>query len=355
MTRIYFAIICFALNLSVLCAQNDKISFNETTHNFGTIGEESGKASCDFFVTNNSDSPLLITNISATCGCTTPKWTKEPIEPGKTGSITVTYNPLGRVAPFTKPVTVYTNQTSPIVLRIVGEVVKGKVNNVHQFSTKDYLVEFGNYLLKTKELNFDKMAPGEVKTIRLEAYNKSEKNITQQIKKLPKHIKVVFSPATIPGKTEATVDVSFNAQEFNQYGRLKDEIHIFINGVSYAFPYSVTILDDFDKWTATKRSNAGKINVNFPELNFGNFTKGNSRTIKISNSGKTKLNIRNVQSDTPAITVSKPVFSVEPGEIVELKVIVDEKKITSAVSAIISIISDDPKTPIFELTVTAKP
>jgi hypothetical protein len=342
------------LSLGTLYAQKDKVSFNETTHDFGTIGEESGKASCEFIIYNKSDAPLLLTNVTSSCGCTTPKWTKEPIEPGKSGSIMVTYNPLGRVAPFTKPITVHTNQTSPITLRIVGEVVRGKVNNVHQLSTKNYVVEYGNYLLKTKELNFDNVAPDEVKTVRLEVFNKSEKPITQQVKKLPKYIKVIFNPATIPGKTEATVDVSFNAKEFNRYGRVKGELAIIIDGVSYTFPYSATILDDFNKWTATKKGNAGKINVNFPVLNFGNFSKGNSRTIKISNSGKTKLNIRNVQSDNPAITVSKPVFSVEPGEIVELKVNVDVKMVEYDLSAIVSIFSDDPKTPIFELTVNAK-
>jgi hypothetical protein len=355
MKRIYFATICLVLSLSVVYAQNEKVSFNETTHDFGTIGEDSGKASCEFIISNKSETPLLITNVSTSCGCTSPKWTKEPIAPGKTGTIEVAYNPAGRVAPFTKTITVYTNQTSPVTLRIVGEVVKGKVKNTHQISTSAYGVEFGNYLLKKKALNFDKMAPDEVKTIRLEAFNKSGNSITQRVKKLPKYIKVVFNPATIPGKTEATVDVSLNAKEANQYGYLNGEIEIFIDGVSYAFPYSATVLDDFDKWTATKRGNAGKINVNFPELNYGNFTKGDNRTIKISNSGKTKLIIRNVQPDTPLITVSKSSFSVEPGEIVELKVIVDGKKVKSALKSIVSIISDDPKTPIFELTVTAKP
>jgi hypothetical protein len=355
MKHISFIIICFALNLGISYAQNDKISFNETVHDFGVLKESDGKATCEFIITNNSDAPLLISNVNASCGCTTPKWTKEPIEPGKKGSITATYNPIGRVYPFTKAITVHTNLTSPVTLHIKGEVVAGNTDNGPRLPGKEYVVALGDYLLKTKDLNFKSVASGEVKTIRLEVFNKSEKSVTQQVKKLPKYINVAFNPEIIPANSEGTVDVSFFASDVKQYGKLNGEIDIFVNGVAYSFPYSATVLDDFSKWTATKRANAGKINVSFSELSFGNFSKGTTRTIKLSNSGKTKLNIQNIQPDNSAISVSKTNFGIEPGEIAELKVSVDGKKVKSALNTIISIISDDPKTPVLEIVVTANP
>jgi hypothetical protein len=67
---------------------------------------------------------LVINRVQASCGCTTPTWTKEPIEPGKSGSIVVTYNPLGRPGIFVKTITVYSNATDEqTVLIIKGDVI----------------------------------------------------------------------------------------------------------------------------------------------------------------------------------------------------------------------------------------
>jgi hypothetical protein len=352
MKRISLVAMCFVLGLSAVYAQQEKISFNETIHDFATIGESDGNVSCEFIVTNKSDAPLLIANVKASCGCTTPKWTKEPIEPGKKGSITATYNPSGRVAPFSKTITVYTNLGTPVELRIKGEVVKGSIK---PHPENDYPEAWGNYLLKSKELVFNRIASNETKTIRLEVFNKSTKPITQKVSKLPKYLSVVFTPQTIPGESKATIDITLDAEAAKQLGKLNGDISLEINGVSYSLPYSATILDNFENWSPDKKANAGKININFSELNFGNFSAGDSRTIKISNSGKTKLNIKNVQPANSAISVSKTKFSVNPGEIVELKVNVDKSKVASPLSSSISIFTDDPKTPVFEIVVTAKP
>jgi hypothetical protein len=68
---------------------------------------------------------LLVTNVNAGCGCTTPVWTRTPVEPGENGTISVTYNPRGRVFPFNRPVTVTTNMPEPTTRIIIrGEVVR---------------------------------------------------------------------------------------------------------------------------------------------------------------------------------------------------------------------------------------
>ena len=65
-----------------------------------------------------------MSRVHASCGCTTPTWTKEPIEPGKKGSVTVAYNPLGRPGVFTKTITVFTNASEEnVTLLIKGEVI----------------------------------------------------------------------------------------------------------------------------------------------------------------------------------------------------------------------------------------
>ena len=99
-----------------------KISFTEQEHNYGTL-QKGGDGNCEFTFTNEGNEPLILSNVKASCGCTTPSWTKEPIMPGKSGSIKVRYN-TNNVGGFTKTITVTSNAiNSPrVVLKIKGKV-----------------------------------------------------------------------------------------------------------------------------------------------------------------------------------------------------------------------------------------
>lgn len=79
------------------------------SHDFGAFDEDMGKVSCDFKVVNTGDEPLMILAARATCGCTVPAYTRDPIAPGDTATITVTYDPAGRPGKFTKKIHVDTN------------------------------------------------------------------------------------------------------------------------------------------------------------------------------------------------------------------------------------------------------
>jgi hypothetical protein len=103
-----------------------KMQFTEETYEFGTL-PEGPQATHVFKVKNTGKEPLILNTVKASCGCTTPAWPKEPILPGTTGEITVTYNTQGRVGPFTKSITITSNATEPTkVIYIKGEVVKAE-------------------------------------------------------------------------------------------------------------------------------------------------------------------------------------------------------------------------------------
>jgi hypothetical protein len=99
-----------------------KITFNEMEHKYGTI-KKGGDGNCEFIFTNEGNEPLILSNVRASCGCTTPSWTKEPIMPGKSGSIKVRYN-TNNIGGFNKTITVTSNAIdSPrLVLKISGKV-----------------------------------------------------------------------------------------------------------------------------------------------------------------------------------------------------------------------------------------
>lgn len=103
-------------------AQKGVIAFKETTFNFGKI--EQGKPVTHVFeFTNKGADPIIVTNATASCGCTTPTYTKEPVMPNKVGSISATFN-AGVMGPFNKPVTVFSNaEGGSVQVTLTGEVV----------------------------------------------------------------------------------------------------------------------------------------------------------------------------------------------------------------------------------------
>lgn len=112
----------FVLSVAAM-AQKPVINFATKEFDFGKIKEVDGSVTHVFDFTNKGKAPLVVNRVQASCGCTTPTWTKEPIEATKKGAITVTYNTAGRPGVFTKTITVYSNDSVNQVLIIKGEVI----------------------------------------------------------------------------------------------------------------------------------------------------------------------------------------------------------------------------------------
>lgn len=88
------------------------IAFTETAHDFGAIKQDT-KNTKIFKFTNTGNEPLIIEDAKGSCGCTVPKFPKEPIQPGATGEIEVVYSPGKQQGAQTKTVTITAN-TNPI-------------------------------------------------------------------------------------------------------------------------------------------------------------------------------------------------------------------------------------------------
>ena len=101
-----------------------EIKFDKTTHDFGTFSEADPVVTCTFTFTNIGKAPLVIHQAIASCGCTVPNYTQEPVLPGNTGTLTVTYNGTGRYpGPLRKSITLRTNaETEVLRLYIEGEM-----------------------------------------------------------------------------------------------------------------------------------------------------------------------------------------------------------------------------------------
>lgn len=100
-----------------------EIVFDKTVHDYGTV-QKGGDGNCEFTFTNTGKEPLILSNVTTSCGCTVPSWPKEPILPGKTGVIKVNYTKTNVVGTISKTITVQSNAKTPTVqLSIKGTVV----------------------------------------------------------------------------------------------------------------------------------------------------------------------------------------------------------------------------------------
>ena len=115
--------------------QGPGIEFVKDVHNYGDV-EYAGNGTYTFTFKNVGTEALLITEAKGSCGCTVPTWSKEPIAPGKTGTIDVTYD-TKRVGAISKSVTVTSNAVNtPIkVIRIEGNVLPAPVDETGQPAT----------------------------------------------------------------------------------------------------------------------------------------------------------------------------------------------------------------------------
>lgn len=107
----------------------DDMAYSETSHDFGTV-EEGPDATCKFTFVNKGNEPIIIQKAQASCGCTVPSYSNEPVAPGKTGTIDVAFHTKGKPAgPFTKTITVASNAGTK-VLTIKGSVEKAPTTSV---------------------------------------------------------------------------------------------------------------------------------------------------------------------------------------------------------------------------------
>jgi hypothetical protein len=100
------------------------ITFTEKSHDFGNI-HQGDIVEYVFKFKNTGTAPLVISRVDVTCGCTTPEWPKEPIAPGKTGSVKAVFNSAGKMGQQNKVITIQSNSVEgPAQVTIVSNVLE---------------------------------------------------------------------------------------------------------------------------------------------------------------------------------------------------------------------------------------
>lgn len=102
-------------------AEGPVMTFETKVVDYGDIERKSERKRTLKF-TNTGTEPLVISNARGSCGCTVPTWPKEPIMPGESSEMVITYD-TNRPGKINKTVTITTNEgANPHVIKVVGHV-----------------------------------------------------------------------------------------------------------------------------------------------------------------------------------------------------------------------------------------
>ncbi len=329
--------ILIALTTAVF-AQKPVINFKETSYDFGTVSEEDKKVSHIFEFTNDGTSDLVLTNVRASCGCTTPQWSREPIAPKAKGTITVTYRAAGRPGAFTKSITVNSNADRKVLI-IKGNVTpKGKkVEDVYK------ILKGSDLRLKSESVGFGDVAKGDTKSAKLPVANISDKDITISFTKLPKGI--TAKPLTLKAGKKGNVTLEINTAETKDWGNISESATYTTSKAKGAEEYTLKCTANiFEKFTAEQKKNAPKLEL-APSINLGEIVKGSKKTFKIAlkNNGVSPLYIRSTSTSFNDISIKAPKKGIAPGKSANLKVTVSAKDMKSSVyNKYITIQTNDP-------------
>lgn len=339
-------------------AQQPTIHFDKQSHDFGKINEADGKVTTVFSFKNEGMSPLVLSNVRASCGCTTPKWTRQPVEPGQTGEITVTYNPNGRPGNFTKTITVTSNADQPTVrLTIRGQVIPKPAKPIDS-----YPVKMGELSLKAREIHFGDLmknsGQSSLKTIEYANLNSKEPIRLGLLAPNVNYIEGALSLDTIPTGKTGKLNLLFNVDKCPVYGPVTETIYLVINNTvkrtdEYRITLHANLREDFSKMSDNDLRNAPIAEME-RVIDFGTVFAGKKakQALTVSNAGAAQpLAIRRVVNENTMFKINAPknIRCGKKGDIkIELNTAGMEK---GQYSRKIAVIVNDPKHPVTDITI----
>ena len=336
-------------------AAQPESSWVERNHDFGVIKEEDGKVTCQMRVVNTGNEPLLIVRAQAGCGCTAINYTEDPILPGDTTAISITYNPSGRPGQFSKQALIFTNANPRrTILEITGNVISTAAT-----LDKQYPLQAGSLRISQRDIPMGEIVKGKNTTQFLSAYNASTDTIIVSVTGAQPHIKPAIVPDTVPPARVTALTVHYLSNYAPLWGLNVDSLTLAcapLRTPAQADSGSATIhvmaqvIENFEQLTDKQRQDAPKVNTDCGDrIDFGTMTAGNvvTRTFTITNKGKNLLAIRRLWApQNEGISIEADRYEIKRGKQAKVTVKVDTSQQKGEMLNVpLTIMTNDPDTP----------
>jgi hypothetical protein len=330
------------------------IQFDKTEHNFGEIKEENGPVTCEFTFRNMGQEPYIISKVEASCGCTTPSYSKEPVKPGKFGFIKATYDPKNTEGEFDKLITVVGNTNQgPMYLTI-----KGRTTPRPRTVLDDYPAQMGNLRFPVNHIVLGDIGTDQLDTAYIKIYNPSLKKIRILSLKAPDHIWTKSVPVSIDPKQVLQLPFMYSAYRKNELGYVFDRIQLITDDDQMPEKELIVVANIkkvYNKLSPEQMKTAPKIIFDSTEHDFGTIKDGDvvSYEFKFKNTGKDPLIIYNVKSSCGCTTTIAGNDKLKSGEESTIKVQFNSKGKSGMYEGTITVTSNDPGNSDMFLTITA--
>lgn len=328
--------------------------FDKLVHDFGDVCVTDGPLSCTFTVTNNGKEPLVIYEVVSSCGCTDVTWTREPLQPGKSGTISATFKNEDGPFPFDKTLTVYiSGQRKPVILRLRG-VVHEKKKSLSELYGAQKLGDFG---LKARDYKAGVLKQGLTISETATVANLGKKPLNVSFTEVSEHLKLSVTPNPIPAGSTATLVFTIEAAP-GLYGKQTYTAVPVLNGRKASAPLSVwaTTRENFDKWSEQERNDGAIPVFENSTANFGVVKAGEpvEITFKCTNRGKSTFHIYQADPEEPVLKVLE-IRDTEPGGKGLVRVSLDTSAVEKGeVVIMLSLTTNSPLRPVVNLFVAGK-
>ena len=337
-----------------------QMKFGKVKHDFGKFKEETGPQTANFEFTNTGSSDILVTRVAASCGCTTPEWTKHPVKPGEKGFVKVTYDPRNRPNKFKKTAAVYTNASANgrpqvTVLTIEGDVIP-RVLTIEEI----YRVDYGKQLrFKSNHMPFTNIVKGKKKISVMEIINVSKEDAKLVFERVPEHITIVAKPEVLKAGEKGIVQATYDSKTRREWGYVNDLIKVSVNDSIIKNKYlviSANLVEDFSVLSKEELASAPVIEFEATKFDFGKIKQREKTTVryKFKYTGKSDLIIRHIRTTCGCTTVTKSNSVIKAGEESTLEAVFDAGIRKGKQHKMITLITNDPKTSQVNLILTGE-
>lgn len=346
MKQILIAILLWTVGCLVGLAQ-PKATFDKKVHEFGVVLWKH-PATATFTIKNDGDKPLVISNVTTSCGCTMADWTKTPIAPGATGTVSSTFDAKA-LGHFYKDIGVYCNAADrPIYLMIQGEVSADPKNY-----TLTHPFEIGAIRLNKDAIEFDDANKGDKPTMEILVANTTNEVYAPVLMHLPPYMEAVAVPERIGKKGTGKIKVTLDTDKLPKFGLTTATVYLsrFPGdkvGEENAIPVSAVLLPDFSHISQQQRLNPPAVELSTEELTLPPLAENEKKSQKIvvKNVGKSDLEITDLQVFNPALGVQLKKRVLKPGASTKMKITAYGKYLKRVKGAPrVLMITNDPNNP----------
>ncbi len=338
------------------------IEIDSDTHDFGDLVLGSGPVSCTFTVRNIGKQPVAIYSVVTSCGCTDVDWTKQPLKPGQTGTISATYSNNEAPLPFDKNLTAYfSDSQKPVILHLRG------VCHEKQLTPREiYTHTFGPLGFRTLDIKSGNILQGECRSDSFTVANLGAEPIKVGFTDVSEGLDIKIEPETIPAYSEGRISYTVRTCR-KRWGKNWYYATPTVNGESaYSLAglpsgvkagkvriYAFTT-DNFTSLQENEKANGPRPVFKTSTFSFGKVKAGKTidAEFTFTNEGKRAFCVYKCDSDAPKYSHGT-IPCTEPGESTTIRFHLDTSMLPKGETlVIVTLTTNSPLRPVINLFVS---